>query len=213
MDDHPVPCPAIARCHLFCPGKRGISRNGPSGGVVIVSTRAAEFINMFQDIRNSFLHSVEIGHLIEEAVHAALGACAVVADYVEDERVVQLPDIVNGLDQAFWQSKVAPDVQGRVFANRIVMIELPTLVAMLLAGPLADNLFEPAMMPGGSWVHLFDWLVGAGTGAGMSLILVLAGFLGMLIVIGGYAFRTVRNAEDLLPDHDEQIISLSESVI
>ncbi len=120
-----------------------------------------------------------------------------------------LAPFVDGLDDAFWQSKVAPEVQGRVFANRMAMIDFANLFGMLLAGPLADNLFEPAMMPEGQWVHAFGWLVGSGPGAGMSLMLVLMGFLGTLIMMGGYLFRVVWNAEDLLPDHDTQATLLS----
>ncbi len=72
---------------------------------------------------------------------------------------------------------------------------------MLLAGPLADNVFGPAMLPGGSLARLFGWLVGTGTGAGISLMFVFAGALGMLVALGGYAIPVVRNVEDILPDH------------
>ena len=44
-------------------------------------------------------HAVEVGHLVEHAVHAAFGARAVVADDVEDQRVVQLADVLDRLDQ------------------------------------------------------------------------------------------------------------------
>jgi hypothetical protein len=38
----------------------------------------------------------------------------------------------------------------------------------------------------------------------MALIFVLAGLGGMLVVLGSYAFRSVRHVEDLLPDYDGQ---------
>jgi len=109
--------------------------------------------------------------------------------------------ILNGSSQAIWQTKVAPDVQGRVFAARGVIAQIGAPVAMLLAGPLADRVFEPAMMPGGSWAPMFGWLVGNGPGAGMSLMFVIAGALGMLVGLGGYAIPIVRNVEEILPDH------------
>lgn len=112
--------------------------------------------------------------------------------------------IVNGSNQAIWQAKVAPDVQGRVFATRLLIAQVTVPVAMLLAGPLADRIFEPAMMPGGSLAAIFSAVVGTGPGAGMSLIFVIAGVLGALVGLGGYAFRVVRNAEDILPDHDAE---------
>ncbi len=81
------------------------------------------------------------------------------------------------------------------------------------AGPLADSVFEPAMMPGGSWEPLFGWLVGSGPGAGMSLMFVIAGALGMLVGLAGYAFPFVRNVEDLLPDHSVEVEPSSEAKV
>lgn len=109
--------------------------------------------------------------------------------------------IINGSSQAIWQTKVAPDVQGRVFAARGMIAQIGAPVAMLLAGPLADRVFEPAMMSGGSGAPLFGWLVGTGPGAGMSLMFVIAGALGMFVGLGGYAIPIVRNVEDILSDH------------
>ena len=73
---------------------------------------------------------------------------------------------------------------------------------MAMAGPLADLFFEPGMMPQGGLASTFSWMVGLGPGAGMALMLVFAGILGALTGLAGYAFRVVRNAEDILPDHD-----------
>jgi hypothetical protein len=109
--------------------------------------------------------------------------------------------VINGSSQAIWQTKVAPDVQGRVFAARGMIAQIGAPVAMLLAGPLADNIFEPAMMPEGNWASMFGWIVGNGPGAGMSLMFVIAGVLGMLVGFGGYMIPLVRNVEENLPDY------------
>lgn len=109
--------------------------------------------------------------------------------------------ILNGSNQAIWQQKVAPDVQGRVFATRRLIAQITAPLAMLMAGPLADFVFEPGMMAGGSMAATFGWLVGTGPGAGMALIFVLSGLLGGFIGIVGYFSPTIRNAEDILPDH------------
>ena len=73
---------------------------------------------------------------------------------------------------------------------------------MLAAGPLADRVFEPAMVQGGNLASMFGGLVGIGAGAGMILMFVFAGFFGLLVGFDGYAFHEVRNAEDILPDYD-----------
>lgn len=110
--------------------------------------------------------------------------------------------IINGSNQAIWQTKVAPDVQGRVFAIRRLIAWFVNPAAMLIAGPLADFVLEPAMQPGGRLADTLDWLVGTGPGAGMSLIFIFAGSLAAVVSLASYTVQVVRNAEDLLPDHD-----------
>ncbi len=110
--------------------------------------------------------------------------------------------IVNGANQAIWQAKVPPHVQGRVFSARRLIAQFPTSFAMTAVGPLADHLFEPAMAPGGAWVSRFGWLVGTGPGAGMALMMVIGGLVGTAAGLAGYLVPTIRNAEDLLVDHD-----------
>lgn len=111
--------------------------------------------------------------------------------------------ILNGSNQAIWQAKVPPDLQGRVFSVRRLIAQITAPVAMLMAGPLADYVFEPAMVPGGALVPIFGNLVGTGAGAGMAVMFLISGFLGVLVGLGGYLFPLIRNVEELLPDHDQ----------
>jgi len=111
--------------------------------------------------------------------------------------------IINGANQAIWQAKVPPDIQGRVFASRRLIAQFPTSFAMLFIGPLADRVFEPAMAPGGLLVPWLGRWLGAGPGAGMALILLIGAIVGVLIGAGGYLYPGVRNAEDILPDYDK----------
>jgi DHA3 family macrolide efflux protein-like MFS transporter len=117
--------------------------------------------------------------------------------------------IANGSSQAIWQAKVPPDLQGRVFATRLMIARLGVPLSMLIAGPLADRLFVPAMMPEGSLAPIFSGLVGVGPGAGMALMFIIAGALGMIVGLVGYAFPAVRYAEDILPDHKAPKADLS----
>jgi uncharacterized repeat protein (TIGR01451 family) len=110
--------------------------------------------------------------------------------------------IINGSNQAIWQAKVAPDVQGRVFSIRRLIAWFVSPISALLAGPLADLVLEPAMKEGGSLAGLWGGLVGTGPGAGMALLFVIGGGLAALVGLGGYSVRAVRDAEDILPDHD-----------
>ncbi len=110
--------------------------------------------------------------------------------------------IINGSNQAIWQAKVPPEVQGRVFSVRRLIAQFPTSFAMMAIGPLADNVFEPAMMPGGTLAPIFGQLLGTGPGAGMALLLVSGGVIGALIGFGGYFIPAIRDAEEILPDYD-----------
>ncbi len=110
--------------------------------------------------------------------------------------------ILNGSNQAIWQAKVAPDVQGRVFAARRVIAQAAGLISVLAAGPLADRVFEPAMSMNGLWNGSLGWLVGTGPGAGMGLMFVLTGLAGIGVGLLGYLIPAVRNVEDIMPDHE-----------
>lgn len=110
--------------------------------------------------------------------------------------------IINGSNQAIWQSKVPPTVQGRVFATRRMIAQISFPVAVLFAGPLADRVFEPAMSGDGWAATVFGPLVGTGPGAGMSLMILFSGLIGVAVGLVGYAIPAVRNVETILPDFD-----------
>lgn len=113
---------------------------------------------------------------------------------------------INGSNQAIWQSKVPADLQGRVFSVRRLIAQITSPVGMLLVGPLADLIFEPAMMSGGSLTPVFGGLIGVGTGAGMALMLMGTGVFVALSGLIGYAFPSIRNIEEILPDHDAEAV-------
>ena len=110
--------------------------------------------------------------------------------------------VINGSNQAIWQSKVPPAVQGRVFATRRMIAQISFPLALLFAGPLADRVFEPAMASDGWAAALFGPLVGVGPGAGMSLMVLLSGLIGVAVGLIVYAIPSVRNVETVLPDFD-----------
>ena len=85
---------------------------------------------------------------------------------------------VEGGNIAIWQVKVPADVQGRVFSARHLLVQVPYLSGILLAGYLA----EAASIPG---------------------ILICAGVACAVVFIAGFLFHQVRNAESILPDARE----------
>lgn len=92
--------------------------------------------------------------------------------------------LLNGSNQAIWQSKVPLEVQGKVFAARRMIAWFANPLAMLLSGPLADRVFAPRY----------------GQGEGIALMLLIFGGLGVVWGLSGYLFPKVREAETLLPE-------------
>jgi DHA3 family macrolide efflux protein-like MFS transporter len=112
--------------------------------------------------------------------------------------------IINGSNQAIWQAKVPPDLQGKVFSIRRLIAWFVSPLAMLVAGPVADKVLEPAMRnPQSALSSAIGRLIGIGPGRGMALLFIIGGGLAALVGISGYAFRVLREADSLLPDHDE----------
>ncbi|MEM8807273.1 MAG: MFS transporter [Cyanobacteria bacterium P01_G01_bin.38] len=98
-------------------------------------------------------------------------------------------------NQAIWRAKVEPDVQGRVFATQFLLTQLATPVGAAIAGPLADYVFEPAMQPGQPLAQLLGTVFGVGLGAGTALQMTLFASCGVLIALGGYGLRRLRQVE------------------
>ncbi len=109
---------------------------------------------------------------------------------------------IYSCERAIWLTKVEPDLQGKVLATHTLISGFSPVVGRLLAGPLADYIFEPAMKPDGNLAAIFGAIFGTSPGAGMALLYVLCA-LGMLSVgLVGYAFPLIRYVEDIVPDHD-----------
>ena len=111
--------------------------------------------------------------------------------------------LINGSSQAIWQSKVAPDVQGRVFATRRFIAQLLQPIAPVIAGTLADFVLEPAMKAQTGLSQTFGGWFGSGSGAGMGMLITLCGLLTALIACAALFVPVIRHVEDLLPDHDQ----------
>ncbi len=114
--------------------------------------------------------------------------------------------VLNGSNQAIWQAKVIPEVQGRVFSVRRFVAGFTAPISMAIAGPLADRVFEPAMVTDGHWMNnLFGSLFGTVSGSGMSFIIFICGILTAVVGLISYRVREIREVEVLIPDYDAQL--------
>jgi DHA3 family macrolide efflux protein-like MFS transporter len=109
--------------------------------------------------------------------------------------------IMNASSQALWQSKTAPDVQGRVFSVRRMLAQFTVPIAILLSGPLADKVFNPLMATDGPMsTTALGRLMGTGPGRGMGLMFVLVGVIQLLFSILALTNPRLRNVDTEVPN-------------
>ncbi len=93
-----------------------------------------------------------------------------------------------------------PNVQGRVFALTKMIARSSLPLAYFIAGPLADQVFEPLMAPNGPLSGSIGQLIGIGRGRGIGLMFILIGALTMLATVAAYQYPPLRLLESELPD-------------
>jgi len=108
--------------------------------------------------------------------------------------------VAGSLSQAIWQSKVPVEIQGRVFAVRQVLSIAAAPVAYLLAGRLADDVFEPFMSGGSGLARLAANVVGSGAGRGIGLMFVILGALVLGAVVVAWNAAAIRTLDVAVPD-------------
>ena len=109
--------------------------------------------------------------------------------------------IGQSISQAIFQTKVAPEAQGRVFGMRALISRSMMPIAFLSSGFLADKLFEPLMQDGGALANTaLGMLLGVGAGRGIGLMFVIAGAVCILVSALVALNPHIRNVEEELPD-------------
>jgi len=88
--------------------------------------------------------------------------------------------IVNAMSAGIWQRRVPAEAQGRVFAVRRMLVTVMVPLAILVAGPLIDNVFKPLLTEHGSLAGVLGPAFGTGPGRGIGLLFVVLG-LAMLV--------------------------------
>ena len=108
--------------------------------------------------------------------------------------------IINGCCDAIFLRKVAPEVQGRVFAT-IRMIWMSCIpLAYVVAGPLAERIFEPLMAKNGLLAGSIGEIIGVGPGRGIGLLFITMEIIAILVTVAAYRYPRLWFIEDELPD-------------
>ncbi len=98
---HALPGAAEVRGDLLGPTERRVERPGPAHGHVVVGpVGAPDVVEILQLVLDRNLDAVEHGDFVRRADQCAFGARTVVAADVDDERVVELAHVLDGLDDA-----------------------------------------------------------------------------------------------------------------
>ncbi|MCG3207196.1 MAG: hypothetical protein FOGNACKC_00796 [Anaerolineae bacterium] len=103
-------------------------------------------------------------------------------------------------NQALWQSKVDLQVQGRVFAAQQMITQAAAPLGFVVAGFLADNIFEPLLLADGPLAGSIGQVLGVGSGRGMALLLIGLGLVKVTLSVWGMTYPPIRQVEDELPD-------------
>lgn len=99
--------------------------------------------------------------------------------------------ITNASSQAIWQSKVAPQLQGRVFAARRVIAQLVGTIPMISSGPIIDNFLSKYFIDSNKFLSYF----GIGKGGAMSFMTFLSGIFVVIVAIVAFSNKIVMNVE------------------
>lgn len=108
--------------------------------------------------------------------------------------------IIIGSSHAIWQSKVHPELQGRVFSFRLAITALMPPIAYALAGPLADYVFEPWLSPGGLLAGSVGRIIGVGPGRGIGFLYIVIGVFTIAAAVVAYLYPRLRLVEQELPE-------------
>jgi MFS transporter, DHA3 family, macrolide efflux protein len=110
--------------------------------------------------------------------------------------------VANSLSAGIWQRRVPAGAQGRVFSVRRMIAQFSVPIAILVAGPLIDDVFKPLLIRHGRLAGSLGHLLGTGPGRGIGLMFVLLGLAMVITALAGMLnprLRAVERAEPVPP--------------
>lgn len=108
--------------------------------------------------------------------------------------------IIITINQGIWQTKVEPQLLGRVLALVNMVASIPQLLAYALAGLVAADVFEPLVGRDHVRSHLLAMFIGNGPGRGFALLLMSTGALVLALTVLAAASARLRHVDVELPD-------------
>lgn len=93
------------------------------------------------------------------------------------------------------RERVPVFMQGRIFSLQGMIISSLSTLGCFIGAILTDYVFEPFMQSTGTLQKILSKIVGNGKGAGMGLMFVMAGAIGIIIIIFFRNNRSIRALE------------------
>ncbi|WP_229402064.1 non-ribosomal peptide synthetase/MFS transporter [Micromonospora okii] len=98
------------------------------------------------------------------------------------------------------QVKVPQRFHGRVFSLNQTISWSTLPIGFALVAPGATSLFEPMLAPGGALAGSVGAVIGTGPGRGIGFAYICFGAALVLVTLGGFAIRLLRNFDTEVPD-------------
>jgi MFS family permease len=108
--------------------------------------------------------------------------------------------VVISANQVVWQTKVEPQLMGRVMAMVNMVGSFPQFLAYLMAGLVLDTVFAPLVGREAVRSPAVALLVGSGPGRGAALLMLVMGLLIVVAVLVASLSPSLRRVEQELPD-------------
>lgn len=103
--------------------------------------------------------------------------------------------IYTTMQTAILREQVPVGMQGRMFAMQGMITQILAPVGYLTGAVLADYVFEPFMQGKGTVQKALSGIVGSGAGSGIGLIFVLAGAIGIILLLLIYSNSRIRTLD------------------
>jgi DHA3 family macrolide efflux protein-like MFS transporter len=108
--------------------------------------------------------------------------------------------VINVCVDTLLRKKVLQEIQGRVYALTGMLSQIGVVLAYVVAGPLADRVFEPLFHQNGLLAVTIGKVIGYGPGRGIGFMFIVAGIVLTVVAVLGYCLPQIRKVEVELPD-------------
>lgn len=149
----------------------GIIQSASATGMLVSSL----FIGIFSKTKN-LIKTLSFSTIIAGIFYALLGTSTNVYFLITVGFVFfcALP-FINTSFEVMIRKSIPCNIQGRIWSNIFFITQIGLVIALGIAGPLADYVFKPLLETNGALASSVGKIIGVGPGRGIGLIFILSG--------------------------------------